>query len=205
MDCLSSVVDEKYNSCLLKYEKAIKQRNELLKKEQTTSDDVFSWNVILAKYGVDLYNFRKKFIQEINSKLTPTYHSIAENNDQINLLYKTDVADMTDSDYLKRLDQDFRKDLYLGHTTFGVHKDDYIFEFNSKPANGSASRGETRSIVLALKFIEADLIYQKQHQKPIILLDDVFSELDDSRRKCLVKNFKDNQVIITSVEDISNY
>ena len=204
-DFIFSEFDEKYNSCLLKYEKAIKQRNELLKKEQTTSDDVFSWNVILAKYGVDLYNFRKKFIQEINSKLTPTYHSIAENNDQINLLYKTDVADMTDSDYLKRLDQDFRKDLYLGHTTFGVHKDDYIFEFNSKPANGSASRGETRSIVLALKFIEADLIYQKQHQKPIILLDDVFSELDDSRRKCLVKNFKDNQVIITSVEDISNY
>ena len=204
-DFIFSEFDEKYNSCLLKYEKAIKQRNELLKKEQTTSDDVFSWNVILAKYGVDLYNFRKKFIQEINSKLTPTYHSIAENNDQINLLYKTDVVDMTDSDYLKRLDQDFRKDLYLGHTTFGVHKDDYIFEFNSKPANGSASRGETRSIVLALKFIEADLIYQKQHQKPIILLDDVFSELDDSRRKCLVKNFKDNQVIITSVEDISNY
>lgn len=204
-DFIFSEFDEKYNSCLLKYEKAIKQRNELLKKEQTTSDDVFSWNVILAKYGVDLYSFRKKFIQEINSKLTPTYHSIAENNDQINLLYKTDVADMTDSDYLKRLDQDFRKDLYLGHTTFGVHKDDYIFEFNSKPANGSASRGETRSIVLALKFIEADLIYQKQHQKPIILLDDVFSELDDSRRKCLVKNFKDNQVIITSVEDISNY
>ncbi|MBR3176090.1 DNA replication and repair protein RecF [Candidatus Saccharibacteria bacterium] len=204
-DFIFSEFDEKYNSCLLKYEKAIKQRNELLKKEQTTSDDVFSWNVILAKYGVDLYNFRKKFIQEINSKLTPTYHSIAENNDQINLLYKTDVTDMNDSDYLKRLDQDFRKDLYLGHTTFGVHKDDYIFEFNSKPANGSASRGETRSIVLALKFIEADLIYQKQHQKPIILLDDVFSELDDSRRKCLVKNFKDNQVIITSVEDISNY
>ena len=58
-------------------------------------------------------------------------------------------------------------------------------------------------MVLALKFIEADLIYKKQHQKPIILLDDVFSELDPTRRRCLIKNFQDNQVIITSVEAIS--
>ena len=81
---------------------------------------------------------------------------------------------------------------------------DFIFIFNQKIANGSASRGETRSIILALKFIEADLVYQKQNQKPLILLDDVFSELDETRRKCLIKNFKNNQVIITSVEEVAN-
>ena len=85
-----------------------------------------------------------------------------------------------------------------------MHRDDYIFYFNHKIADGSASRGETRSIILALKFIEAKLIYQKTGKKPLILLDDVFSELDFARRHCLIKNFQDHQVIITSVEDISN-
>ena len=81
-----------------------------------------------------------------------------------------------------------------------MHRDDYIFKLNHKIADGSASRGECRSIILALKFIEADLIYQKTHQKPLILLDDVFSELDETRRRCLIDNFKNHQVIITSVE-----
>ena len=100
------------------------------------------------------------------------------------------------------MEQNFSRDQILGHTSFGVHRDDYIFEFNSKPADGSASRGETRSIILALKFIEADLIEQESARKPLILLDDVFSELDPTRREYLVKNFKNHQVIITSVEDI---
>ena len=74
--------------------------------------------------------------------------------------------------------------------------------FNNCEADGSASRGETRSIILALKFIEAAIIFEKTNKKPIVLLDDVFSELDEVRRKSLIKNFKDHQVIITSVESL---
>ena len=202
-DRIFSQFDENYATSLHKYEKALKQRNELLKNENITKDSVFSWNILLAKYGVDLYKFRKKFFNEINSKLTEIYRSIADNQDKININYKTEVLKEDDNIYLQTLEKNFQKDLYLGHTTFGVHKDDYVFEFNQKIADGSASRGESRSIILALKFIEAELIYQKTNLKPIILLDDVFSELDESRRKCLVKNFKDNQVIITSVENIT--
>ena len=76
------------------------------------------------------------------------------------------------------------------------------FSLTKKKADGSASRGETRSIILALKFVEAKIIESKLGEKPIILLDDVFSELDNTRRKFLVNNFKNHQVIITSVEDI---
>lgn len=194
--------DDLYASSLSKYEKALKQRNELLKNDFLTKDALFSWNIMLAKYGIELYTKRKKFIQEINHKLTNTYRSIAENNDEIIINYKTDVQDLNTDTYLKKLEENYEKDFYLGHTTFGVHRDDYIFEFNGKIAEGSASRGETRSIILALKFIEANLVYEKTHQKPIILLDDVFSELDEERRRCLIKNFKDHQVIITSVESI---
>lgn len=203
-DRIFSQFDEKYNEALLKYEKSLKQRNELLKNDHLTKEAIFSWNILLAKYGTDLFTYRRKFIQEINSRLTDIYRSIAENSDQIEIIYKTEVIAADDNKYLQTLETNFDKDIYLGHTSFGVHRDDYIFKFNGEVADGSASRGESRSIILALKFIEAELIYQKTHLKPIILLDDVFSELDETRRKCLVKNFQDNQVIITSVEDIKS-
>lgn len=148
-DRIFSQFDENYNVSLHKYEKALKQRNELLKNENITKDSVFSWNILLSKYGVDLYNLRKKFIEEINLKLTSTYRSIAENNDEIKIIYKTEVIKPDDGIYLKTLETNFQKDLYLGHTSFGVHKDDYIFIFNDKPADGSASRGESRSIIFS--------------------------------------------------------
>lgn len=193
---------ELYATSLNKYDKALKQRNEILKNNQITRNAIFSWNMLLAKYGTDLRNLRKEFIQEFNLQLTKVYQSISENSDQIYLDYQTEVNDTSVQGYLDKLENNFNKDCYLGHTSFGVHRDDYVVRFNQKIANGSASRGETRSIILALKFIEADLIYQKTHKRPLVLLDDVFSELDPTRRRHLVNNFKDNQVIITSVEDI---
>lgn len=202
-DRIFSQFDDTYASSLSKYNKALRQRNELLKKDTTTSDTVFSWNILLAKYGTDLFTYRQKFIQEINSRFTDIYRSIAENTDNVSIFYKTDVTSADDNKYLNILEANFEKDHYLGHTSFGIHRDDYVFEFNHTLADGSASRGESRSVILALKFIEAELIFTKLSERPIILLDDVFSELDPTRRKCLIKNFKDNQVIITSVEDVT--
>lgn len=202
-DRIFSELDENYNQDLLKYEKSLKQRNELLKNENISTDALFSWNLMLAKYGTELFKKRQNFVQEINNELTKTYRSIAKNHDEVDIFYKTEITNPSETKYLKTLESLFTKDIYLGHTSFGIHRDDYIFNFNHKIADGSASRGETRSIILALKFIEANLIYQKQRKKPIILLDDVFSELDPVRRHCLIKNFNDHQVIITSVEDVS--
>ncbi len=189
--------DEGYSNAVLRYEKALKQRNELLKNEFVTAESLFSWNLLLAKYGSVIEEYRSRFIGEINVKITDIYRSIAENEDVVKL--RLEGGNVTnEAEYLAILDKNAQKDIYLGHTSFGVHRDDFVFMFNNEVADGSASRGETRSIILALKFIEADLIYQKTHKKPIILLDDVFSELDKKRQKCLVQNFKDNQVIITS-------
>ena len=201
-DNLFSELSEDYALSLSKYKKALKQRNELLKNESLLSEALFSWNIMLAKYGTSIRKYRQSFIEEINSQLTDTYRSIAKNHDEVSIIYQSEASNISEEKYLNRLEQDFQKDLYLGHTSFGIHRDDYIFNFNNQPADGSASRGETRSIILALKFIEAKLIKDETHKQPIILLDDVFSELDETRRRCLVDNFKDNQVIITSVESI---
>ncbi len=202
-DRLFGQISEEYNSLVSKYNKALHQRNKLLKTENLSASDLFPWNLLLAKYGARIFALRQEFTEKINQTLNQTYSSIAKNQDEITLIYKSEIKDGAENSYLNALERNFQKDLYLGHTSFGVHRDDFEFIFNNRLANGSASRGETRSIILALKFVEANLIYEKLHQKPIVLLDDVFSELDHARRRCLIKNFKDHQVIITSVEKVN--
>lgn len=201
-DRVFSQFNERYDDSLSKYNKALKQRNELLKRENLKPGDVFSWNMLLARYGNEICKFRRQFVDEINERLTRVYRSIADNDDEVELQLETQAEGVSEEKYLKQLEANLERDKYLGHTGFGVHRDDFVFFFNGKMADGSASRGETRSLILALKFIEAELIYEKTGLRPVVLLDDVFSELDKTRQKCLVKNFKDNQVIITSVEGI---
>lgn len=203
-DRFFSILSPEYATALNKYNKALLQRNKLLKDEFLSPGALFPWNILLAKNGVVLNNLRNTFIEEINQALTDTYRSIAENNDEVRIKYSTDFKDLTENQYLNLLEKNYEKDRILTHTSFGVHRDDFEFVFNKSLADGSASRGETRSIILALKFIEAKIITEKLDQKPIILLDDVFSELDNKRRKCLINNFKNHQVIITSVEKFTN-
>lgn len=190
---------EGYAVALTRYNKALKQRNELLKMERVQPGDTFAWDVMLVKYGAELVRERREWIEKLNQKFTDVYRSIAENEDKVMLKYESEIQ--TDSDFLERLNRDFKRDSLLGHTSYGVHRDTYDFIFNDVKADGSASRGEVRSSVLALKFIEAELLEQVLGRKPVVLLDDVFSELDQIRQKCLVKNFQNNQVILTSVGD----
>lgn len=201
-DRFISQLSSGYSSALSRYNKALHQRNELLKNENTKSSDLFSWNILLAKYGSLISSLREEYVNLINQTLVDVYRSIAENSDTISLVYESEVKDLNESDYFNKLEQSETKDEILGHTSFGAHRDDFEFIFNNSKTNGSASRGETRSIILALKFVEANIIKDTLHQKPLVLLDDVFSELDETRRKCLVKNFTDHQVIITSVEKL---
>lgn len=199
-DRFFSILSPEYSTALNKYEKAITQRNKLLKEDYINHSTIFPWNILLAKNGIILKNLRADFINQINQIYTDTYHSIAGNQDKVTLKYGSEINNFTESEYLKILEQNYQKDQLIGHTTFGAHHDTIDFIFNQKIASGSASRGETRSIILALKFIEANIIADTLHKKPIILLDDVFSELDNSRRSALIDNFKNHQVIITSVE-----
>lgn len=201
-DKLISQIDESYSVSLSRYNKVLKQRNEALKNENVTDETLFSWNLMLAKYGVKIREKRAEIVDKINERLTDVYRSIARNEDEISLAYKSYTAKAPESEYLRLLSLDFERDKITGHTNFGVHKDDYEFMFNNVVADGNASRGEVRSIILALKFIEADLIFEMLGKKPIVLLDDVFSELDKTRQKSLIENFKNHQVILTSVEGV---
>ena len=195
-DELFRQMSDAYGVALGKYNKALKQRNDLLKEEVISRDDLFSWNIVCANYGSEVLHMRVENLKKINQDLTSIYRDIAKNNDTCNLSYLGENCD--EDKYLRILESSFERDHYLGYTTFGIHRDDYEFVFNDKKADGSASRGEIRSIILALKFIEAKILEQEVQKRPVVLLDDMFSELDEMRQQHLVENFKDYQMIITS-------
>jgi len=195
-DELFKQIDENYGGVLGKYNKALRQRNDLLKNEVVSKDDLFSWNIMCANYGVELIRWRIDNLEKINDKITDTYRNIANNTDSCSIKYLG--VDVDENEYLKKLEENFERDRILGYTSFGVHRDDYEFVFNNKKADGSASRGENRSIILSLKFIEAQILENEVGKKPVVLLDDIFSELDEKRQKHLINNFKNYQMIITS-------
>ena len=198
-DRMIGQLDERYGGWVSKYNKALRQRNELLKTEGVRRDEMVSWNVLLAKFGTEIWRAREGVVEKINEKLTEIYRSISENADALKIRLKRDLEQGGESGFLRKLEENFERDKIIGHTSFGGHRDNYEFWFNGVLAEGSASRGEVRSMVVALKFIEAEMILKELGKPPVVLLDDVFSELDETRQKALVRNFKRNQVIITSV------
>jgi DNA replication and repair protein RecF len=197
IDHFISQVDPTYSSTLRRYERALKQRNALL-KHQGASDDYFAWNVTLSEYGATIIEQRQYFIHELNQQLNKTYEAITHQKDTVQIHYSSPRSANSKQKLLSDLHHAMEKDLLLGFTTVGPHRHDIIFEFNHSPALSVASRGEVRSIVLALKFLEIDIIERVTEEKPIVLLDDVFSELDEARQQHLTTLTKSHQIIITS-------
>lgn len=187
-----------YGVTLRKYERALKQRNNLLKKFTTSLDELFAWDIALSEHGAYLIEQRIAFIERINSQLNDSYHDIAHSNDEVSIHYSHTFVGDVKQRLLAELHARLEKDKLLGNTSVGPHRHDVIFELNHSSALSVASRGEARTIVLALKFIEADIIEKLTNIKPVILLDDVFSELDAQRQKHITQYFKDHQIIITS-------
>ena len=197
IDRFISQLDPLYSTILHKYERALKQRNNLLKQQYTTTDELFAWNVTLSEYGAYIIEKRIAFIERINSQLNDAYNIIAKTNDIVTVHYShTYIGDIKQK-LLNELTSHSERDAIIGFTSIGPHRHDVVFQFNYSPALAVISRGEVRTIVLALKFLEVDIIEQITNIKPIILLDDVFSELDDNRQKYLMDSQK-GQIIITS-------
>lgn len=203
IDHFISQLDPLYYSALRKYDRALKQRNNLLKKHIVSNDDLFVWDVALSEYGAYIIEKRTLFIDEINAKLNDAYNDIADSKDSVSVHYSHTLIGDAKQKLLNELHAAQPRDRMLGTTTIGPHRHDVIFEFNNSPALTVASRGEARTIVLALKFLEVAIIEQITGQKPIILLDDVFSELDEVRQKALSDRIRDNQILITSTHVLS--
>lgn len=189
-----------YKTTLNDYKRALAQRNALLKfASPNKPDQLFVWNVRLSELGSKIAIMRQQILEDINEQISQTYTHIAKKSTNVKLLYVTKLdKNNYASSLLKRLEETISVDKERGFTSNGPHRDDFTFLLNDKQANTSASRGEVRSLILSLKIFELQAVKTAYEQMPILLLDDVFSELDKTRQARLVEYFDDTQVVITT-------
>lgn len=198
-DSLLSRINPVYQTNLNKYKRALAQRNNLLKSRNFSNDEMFVWNIKLSELGGYIAEKRANLILEINKYIGEIYSELASSKHEVKIQY---ISKVNQNNYtnnlLKSLEKNIVIDTETGFTTIGPHRDDFGFTINNKAVNISASRGETRTLLLAVKIIETRLIKIARDKAPILLLDDVFSELDDSRQGKLIEFLYENQVIITT-------
>jgi DNA replication and repair protein RecF len=204
MDILLSQVDREYLVNLTQYRKTLKQRNALLTeirnqkfKNQNIDhflEDLDTWDETIANFGSIIIKKRERLIKYLKENLQKIYQSISGHKENIKIEYKCNVSE----NYKDKLSQKRDHDIRRAVTSIGPHRDDIKFYINKKEINSTASRGEYRSLLLAIKLAEINYIKEKTKLNPILLLDDVFSELDRKRQSHLLKSIKDCQAIITT-------
>lgn len=197
IDRFAGQLNPGYSRILHRYERALLQRNKLL-KTGSAPNSLFAWNVSLSEYGAQIIDARVRLVEQLNLGLQETYDTIAQSKDIVAIHYSHTLIDNTQQKLLRELEQQYERDRILGSTSVGPHRHDVLVDFNGSPAASVASRGEVRTVVLALKFLEVDIVQQLVGQPPIVLLDDVFSELDEARQTHLATKFKNHQIIMTS-------
>lgn len=191
-----------YKRLMASYRRALAQRNALLKQTPARArQQLFAWNIRLSELGAKIAEARHGLIASINKSLSRTYNSIASQKTSLKLSYDSqfDVQRYA-SRLLSKLESSAHLDFMRGFTAYGPHRDDITFYMDKRPISQLASRGETRSLLLALKIFELGLVEKARSRQPIFLLDDVFSELDSARRRALVNYLKDQQTIITTTD-----
>jgi len=181
------------------YIKTLEQRNNYLKqiKEQNKSQELLEiWDEKLAEYAETICKYRKEFIEKIKEKIKNIHYQISKEEIHIEYITECEKKDI----YLELLKQRRKLDIIKGYTTKGIHRDDFKVSINEKEIEIYGSQGQHRTAILSLKLSELYVIYDEIGEYPILLLDDFMSELDEKRRRNLLDNIKDTQVIITCTD-----
>lgn len=201
LDNLSSNLISGFDSALSRYKRILAQRNSLLKSPRLDHEQLFVWNIRLTETAELIVKQRLKILRQIEQKLGETYSKISGAKSELKLSYKSILnTDSYSASLLKKLENEIELDRARGFTGSGPHREDFVAILNNEPVETTASRGETRTLLLALKIIELELLEEASQTRPILLLDDVFSELDGARRKALTKFLKKYQTLITTTD-----
>ncbi len=204
IDGVISQFDHVYLDNLLNYNKALAQRNALLKSfaEHRYFDkaSLEIWNDKLVLYGNPVFEKRKEFIEEFNPLFEKYYQTLAQNSENVKIIYKSQLLS---EDYNLLLENNIDKDLALRYTSSGIHKDDLIFEINGYPVKKFGSQGQQKTFVIAIKLAQFEFINQVKKFKPLLLFDDIFDKLDHKRVNQIIdlvgkENF--GQVFITDTQ-----
>jgi DNA replication and repair protein RecF len=204
LNLVISQTNRSYAYNLIHYKRAMEQRNSLLRRINdglARKEELEVWDGKLAEYGAEIIDEREKFINKINETINQHYGELSGMNQKLEISYLPSVEKGTGwAGFLTKLTNNRERDIAAKITTSGPHRDDFEFLLNDKNVNEFASRGEFRTAILALKLAEIDYLTEKSGEKPVLLLDDVFSELDESRRDYLSQIFKDQQTVVTTTD-----
>ena len=215
MDTDISELSGSYYNLIQRYNKVLLQRNKLLKTERDRAlllAQIGVWDEQLAQIASLIIKTRKSFIEKLKVPAREALKYISSSKDDLEIEYvgvKGTSAEEIKEELLKSLKFNLERDIELGYTSVGPHRDDIYFGLNGKDARNFASQGQQRSIVLALKFAELEIFEKELGEEPILVLDDVFSELDTTRQRRLYEKMSKYQTIITGTQfkfkPVSNY
>lgn len=190
-------LDKIYLSDLTKYNKVLNQRNKLLKDmvfHPDLENTLSVWDMQLISYGRRIISRRRRFVEELNEIVRGIHESISGGREQLTLTYEPDIEEAFFEDELNRAKE---KDRKYCSTFVGPHRDDISFFIGDIDIRKFGSQGQQRTSALSLKLSEIELVKRCIHDTPVLLLDDVLSELDSNRQNYLLNSIHDIQTVIT--------
>ena len=201
MNKIVSQYNTGYLDSVLKYSKAVQQRNKLLKDFKTAGrfdNDMLSvWDAQLVKYGEYVFSERSILVNELIPVFQEYYEMISNGKEKVRLHYQSQLAE---GNFAEMLLSSVNKDRFLEYTTTGIHKDDLLLEMDGFPVKSLGSQGQQKSYLVALKLAKFDYIKRKAGFSPILLLDDIFDKFDAERVEQIIKlvgNHRFGQIFIT--------
>lgn len=198
-----SMLSETYYNLTLRYERVLSQRNKLLKTEKDIAkinDTISVWNEQLVQIAAPIVKTRKAFIEKLQPFANEFLNILSSKKEELKISYVGCQGSSTQEirkNLSNLLSNSLEKDIEVGYTGVGPHRDDVKFELNGVDARIYSSQGQARSIVLALKLAEMKIMEEELGEKPVMVFDDVFSELDARRQKKLYACLEGAQSIFT--------
>ena len=216
IDFVISSISKSYLDNITKYKKVLEERNNLLKEIkirfkgnkkllETDQNLLDVYDKILSKLNIDIYNERNKIINKLNTYIYDIHLKLTENytkSENLHIKYVSNVAEDIEKMY-NNLSKSRLNDISKGYTSLGIHRDDYIISINSLDVSIYGSQGQKKSSIISLKLSELKVIEEVIGEKPVLLLDDYKSELDEKRRLKFLDIIEDIQIIITTTHKIS--
>jgi len=199
-----SQLKKEYIVILNSYNKVLKQRNfyirELFINGNASKDYLNILTKELINYGKKIYDLRKKFVDKINKYINECYHNIFETG-ELKIKYLSDYNNKNEEEIFNLYNKNYNRELTIGKTLYGIHHDDLIFLLDNKNISEWGSNGQQKNAILAFKLAEIEVFEQLKNEKPILILDDIFSALDNKKIKNIIKMLNSNiQTFITTTE-----
>lgn len=197
IDLELSQIDKVYLSNLSNYNRIINQRNSLLKelcRQEHLMDTLDIWDMQLVQYGEKVMEGRQKFIQQVNQIISDIHYKLTGGRERITLSYESSIGNLSLEQALKK---NRERDIRMKSTSVGPHRDDLCFLSGDLDIRKFGSQGQQRTAALSLKLSEIELVKEVIRDTPILLLDDVLSELDKHRQNYLLDSIHDIQTVIT--------